>query len=1253
MCSLNTPNSATGMLLSTNAFHPRPLLDHNTQVKQNASLPPAFQARPQGPPSGSPRFATNNGSSGPRLGGPQPPVLRRLDSRSSLVTGQRPFGPTSPQGQPIRPQGFPQRAPQPQLFPGQNQNYQNSPGGGPPKRFPSVSPQGQRLQTPPGPRSLVASGQQQQRPLQVNQQQPLGPNSLQYHASRPQVFPQRTPSQSSFHSDSPDGSRPGTPSSGGKLSSIFPQRQLMSGPEGLPPQTNFEASREPPRNGIPMNSDSPVQRSPMDPKISQNTAPVSMTAGIQGEKSNSEEKLGGEYVGNDKRPDSDAFGKTKAGSEAENSNGKQKPPPHTDDDDDVVIDSDSNKTGPAENFGSDASFPSKNNSPVPSKSPESFSTRTPVDFQQESHGHSPISQRTPSRESNSNIEQSRTPEPTKSPGPREAEGRVDVNREDSESPVSRKQINVPSPFPPKSLESTPGGSPQLRSERSTVNSPLANQELEERLSVSESPEASPKSLTPNIMGHDGSNARSPSSKSPIYSSSPSPNPPKSPISTSQSPNVPGSPVTGSPAPAKSPTPSSKSLNSPKSPIGTPQTPNPPKSPGCLRTVEGDKSGRSTPDGEVGKKRATFAKDLIMSGANKDDESAASTLSDVKDVELTTPEESSKGTPTTPSKGPPGTPKKSATPTTDRSRHRSRSPKSEKGKSPDKESAAARNRSARESKERSKTFANRSRKSEGDNDSGVDESTQGHEPTTNGDAGSPTKGHSKIPGPKRSTSSSPTKSPSKSAKGLPKTPDAGVATSATADKKKLPMNKIQVGAAPSPNLKTVRSKIGSLDNTSYRPGGGKVKIENRKLDFSKAQPKIAAKNDKYTPSGGDKKITQVKLQWNAKPKVGSLENSTYKPGGGDKKIETVKLDFKEKAKPKVASKDNVKHVPGGGTVKSPTTPPETPQKASDDIETLKIEVKAESKVGSMDNVKHKPGGGDKKIFNDKDYLRQTSSNVESLSGSGSQEKNGNVVLNVISPSPARRMKTLVDAEDSLTISSHSINSTSPISVNGATTPGRPKSRPEQMPVPPTTTPVEEKKPFPQSRKSSLVKTPDRSKTPEVPKKVTIAETQEMRSIETTRNPKSPTEKRPKTPEEKRPATPKHESPGSKTPDSDSKSSTPRNKSPQKKSPSEERQKSPRKKSISGETPTSAGGKGTPRKERSSPPNSLPLNNSEATDEKMRKSSSKEFRLPKIVSNMLPELTPQDPVITTTGSDSKIALPKLVETPTSSARTGVAQ
>lgn len=70
---------------------------------------------------------------------------------------------------------------------------------------------------------------------------------------------------------------------------------------------------------------------------------------------------------------------------------------------------------------------------------------------------------------------------------------------------------------------------------------------------------------------------------------------------------------------------------------------------------------------------------------------------------------------------------------------------------------------------------------------------------------------------------------------------------------VPMNKVQVGNAPSPNIKAVKSKIGSLDNATYKPGGGKVKIENRKLEFGNITPKIAAKNDAYTPSGGAKKV----------------------------------------------------------------------------------------------------------------------------------------------------------------------------------------------------------------------------------------------------------------------------------------------------------------------------------------------------------------------------------------------------------------
>lgn len=39
-----------------------------------------------------------------------------------------------------------------------------------------------------------------------------------------------------------------------------------------------------------------------------------------------------------------------------------------------------------------------------------------------------------------------------------------------------------------------------------------------------------------------------------------------------------------------------------------------------------------------------------------------------------------------------------------------------------------------------------------------------------------------------------------------------------------------------------------------------------------------------------------------------------------------------------------------------------------IQTHKLDIKAQSKIGSLDNIKHRPGGGDKKIFDDKEYLK---------------------------------------------------------------------------------------------------------------------------------------------------------------------------------------------------------------------------------------------------------------------------------------------
>nr|XP_022920367.1 microtubule-associated protein tau-like isoform X1 [Onthophagus taurus] len=281
------------------------------------------------------------------------------------------------------------------------------------------------------------------------------------------------------------------------------------------------------------------------------------------------------------------------------------------------------------------------------------------------------------------------------------------------------------------------------------------------------------------------------------------------------------------------------------------------------------------------------------------------------------------------------------------------------------------------------------KSEGDNDSGVDESTQGNDQSSNGDHNSPRKSTTGKPPSRNAASPTKSRSVSRGSKSPHvKTPDSPTpSTPGSVDKKKVPMNKVQVGGAPSPNLKEVKSKIGSLQNTSYKPGGGQIKIENKKIDLSKAHSKIAAKNDTYVPGGGEKKIEHRKLNWNASSKIGSLDNTTHKPKGGDKKIESMKLDFKDKAKPKVGSKDNMKYQPGGGDVK---TACEKVNKKLDsvrreEIETKKLDIKAKSKVNSLDNVKHRPGGGDKKIFDDKEYLRQksgTSGDHNSLNGSQS-------------------------------------------------------------------------------------------------------------------------------------------------------------------------------------------------------------------------------------------------------------------------------
>ncbi|XP_047183385.1 microtubule-associated protein tau isoform X18 [Scophthalmus maximus] len=119
------------------------------------------------------------------------------------------------------------------------------------------------------------------------------------------------------------------------------------------------------------------------------------------------------------------------------------------------------------------------------------------------------------------------------------------------------------------------------------------------------------------------------------------------------------------------------------------------------------------------------------------------------------------------------------------------------------------------------------------------------------------------------------------------------------------------AAPMPDLKNVRSKIGSTENMKHQPGGGKVQILDKKIDVTNVQARCGSKDNlKHTPGGGKVQIVHKKIDLSTvTAKCGSKANIRHKPGGGNIEIKNEKLEFKVQSK--IGSLDNIGHVPGGG------------------------------------------------------------------------------------------------------------------------------------------------------------------------------------------------------------------------------------------------------------------------------------------------------------------------------------------------------
>lgn len=186
--------------------------------------------------------------------------------------------------------------------------------------------------------------------------------------------------------------------------------------------------------------------------------------------------------------------------------------------------------------------------------------------------------------------------------------------------------------------------------------------------------------------------------------------------------------------------------------------------------------------------------------------------------------------------------------------------------------------------------------------------------------------SQTPGAKTSARTAPDAKSGQSSPGTPKSP-ASQSNSAEANKVK----KVAVvrstpkspgslktrqpaplaAAAPLPDLKNIKSKIGSTENIKHQPGGGKVKILEKKLDLTNVQSRCGSKDNlKHTPGGGKVQIVHKKIDLsNVTSKCGSKANIHHKPGGGNIEIKNEKLEFKVQSK--VGSLDNIGHVPGGG------------------------------------------------------------------------------------------------------------------------------------------------------------------------------------------------------------------------------------------------------------------------------------------------------------------------------------------------------
>eukprot|EP00057_Strongylocentrotus_purpuratus_P006450 XP_011660924.1 PREDICTED: microtubule-associated protein 4 isoform X13 [Strongylocentrotus purpuratus] len=209
---------------------------------------------------------------------------------------------------------------------------------------------------------------------------------------------------------------------------------------------------------------------------------------------------------------------------------------------------------------------------------------------------------------------------------------------------------------------------------------------------------------------------------------------------------------------------------------------------------------------------------------------------------------------------------------------------------------------------------------------------------------------------------------------------------------------------SPGRNGAASKIGSLDNSRHSPGGGNVKIQSEKSNYSRVQSKCGSLgNSTHRAGGGNVKIfdERVDFRTRANSRVGSLDNAHHSPGGGSVKILHDPVTF-SKPSSRVGSLENAHHSPHGGKVKILHDPVAFPKSS------------VSSKIGSLDNAQHSPGGGNVKITSaSMDFSKKAKSKIGSLDNAHHSPKGGNVKILNQSADYSKTVKSKIGSLDNAT------------------------------------------------------------------------------------------------------------------------------------------------------------------------------------------------------------------------------------------------